>query len=639
MNNKQIETIVLIHEPRELGVALKRFPQCKETLYCTLTPHASDRCEKEEIRYVPLEDFGLNADPSELREEIHKNLLEVVALADQITQKHHNAKPYISPYRASFRRLAVLLSGTRVRVHYLSSLIAETQAKRIVWFGKPAQVLDCYKDNEAFSDYGSVEIALLKFQPWDGIDLIDCSDEFKDSQQNQSLNLPSHYIKQNLLKILKQWDLMHSLNFQIKMFKTSNLEFVNSYLFSSKDSILIENYTPFLLETCKLLLRQGYKINHIKDYTFYMENWKSFNASLEKELREALLGSSTFKWKEMDWTDFIFPLIKYLSSLVDPLRKIAEEAELFTMRHQVKCLLTIGAHRAHKYALIKGAKMAGAKIITFQHGGFGAYGGVYMGYDDLRIGDFHVCPGQGDVLLHEKLNPNFANKCRPLGFTNSRYKASSNLSEGAIPEKATKKKNRNLLYITTHYYLNKGIFLELGSPWIDNLVYKNQKALIYGLKRLMAKCLELKTTMKLHPLAASNNIPSMGKDFVDDRFTVVHKKPNTKHLLDMSDVILIDTPATSLIESVATRNPIFVLSSNLKLFPDAKELLMKRAIVKENPHELISALENYFLNGLYPADIENTEYLSFFSDPFGDGRLMERAADLVVETCSNFDLN
>jgi hypothetical protein len=77
----------------------------------------------------------------------------------------------------------------------------------------------------------------------------------------------------------------------------------------------------------------------------------------------------------------------------------------------------------------------------------------------------------------------------------------------------------------------------------------------------------------------------------------------------------------------------------LKLFPEAKELLMKRAIVKDHPQELLSALENYFLNGLYPADIQNTEYLSFFSDPFSAGRLMERAADLVVETCSNFDLN
>ena len=93
------------------------------------------------------------------------------------------------------------------------------------------------------------------------------------------------------------------------------------------------------------------------------------------------------------------------------------------IKHRIKCLLTIGAHRAHKYALIQGAKMGGAKIITFQHGGFGAYGGIYMGYDDLNISDFHICPGPGDAQLNKKINPNFANKCKPLGFTNSNFSA------------------------------------------------------------------------------------------------------------------------------------------------------------------------------------------------------------------------
>jgi hypothetical protein len=54
--------------------------------------------------------------------------------------------------------------------------------------------------------------------------------------------------------------------------------------------------------------------------------------------------------------------------------------------------------------------MAVAKIITFQYGGFGDYEGVCMGYDDLWICDFHICPGQGDVQLHRKLNSNYANK-------------------------------------------------------------------------------------------------------------------------------------------------------------------------------------------------------------------------------------
>ena len=123
MKKDLIKTIILIHKPNELQTALKKFPQCQETIYCTLTPHASDQCEKEGVKYKPLEDFGQKLNPTHLRDEIHQGFLKTIALADQITQKYHSIKPYVSPYRASTRRLAVLLAGTRIRIHYLSSLI------------------------------------------------------------------------------------------------------------------------------------------------------------------------------------------------------------------------------------------------------------------------------------------------------------------------------------------------------------------------------------------------------------------------------------------------------------------------------------------------------------------------------------
>lgn len=635
MKNSPIETVVLIHHPNELKTALKKFPQGRKTLYCTLTPHASDQCEKEGISYTPLEDFGFGTDPTELRETIHQNLLRAIALADRITQKHHSTKPYISPYRASFRRLAVLLAGTRSRVHYFSSLISATQAKRIAWFGKPAQVLSEHSGN-TFSHEGSVEIALLKFQPWEGIDFIDHFDE-KNNFQTQDLSRPNS--SQNVLESFQKMDFMHNLKFRVKMLKAGGWNFITSFFSPPKENIVLENHSPFWLETCKRLIQRRHKIHNIKDYTSYIESWQGNNDALENELRKELLASGIFKWEKMDWTDFVFPLIKYLSSLVDPLRQVAREVESLTRKHPIKCLLTIGAHRAHKYAVIQGAKMADAKIITLQHGGFGAYGGIYMSYDDLSISDFHICPGPGDAQLHQHINPDFSKKCKPLGFTNSTYKTLNISNETQNQEIALQKKQQTILYITTHYYLNQGVFLELGSPWNDNLVYKNQKIIITGLKKFTKDEKELKVIIKLHPLEAQYNIPSMGRDFESERFTVIHTKPNAQSLIEVSDVILIDSPATSLVQSVATRKPIFTLNSNLKLFPEAKDMLMRRAVVKEDPHELVKALEEYFLNGFYPADIRNTEFLQSFSDPFGDGKLFERAADLVVEACSKPNLN
>ena len=294
MNNESIETVVLIHEPNELLIALKKFPQCQETLYCTLTPHASEQCEKKGVKYKPLEDFGLNSDPNQLRDNIHQNLLKTIAIADQVTQKHYTKKPYISPYRASFRRLTILLSGTRVRVFYLSSLIEKTQTKQIVWFGKPARVLGCYDGNEAFSADGSVEIALLKFQPWEGVDLVDHSTDTN--------NFPRSEIQSSLpkvMKFLKNNNFEQSLKFHMKMLKVSGWDFIKSYLRPPVNHIFIENYTPFWLETCKLLLRRGQRIHSMKDYYSYLESWQSRNSSLETELHQTLLESGILNWKSI----------------------------------------------------------------------------------------------------------------------------------------------------------------------------------------------------------------------------------------------------------------------------------------------------------------------------------------------------
>jgi len=639
MNNDPIETVVLLHNPLELSSALERFPQCRETLYCTLSPYASYQCEKEGIKYVPLEDYGFNSDPKKMRNDIHDKLLKIIAIADQTTKKYYTREPYISPYRASFRRLIILLAGTRIRVDYLSSLISTTQLKRLVWFGKPSRVLDNYEGNRAFSINGSIEIALLKFQQWEGVELVDCSAECENIQKISSLDSSKQIFKQDILTFLKNFDLMHSLNFQIKMFKKSNLDFIKSYLRLPKEHIILENYSSSWLETCKLLLQRGYKIHPIKDYTSRLKNWERKNISLENELHKALLTSRLFHWEKTNWIDFLFPLIRHLSSLTNPLRKVAQEVESKIRKQKIKCVLTIGAHRAHKYALIQGAKIAGAKVITFQHGGFGLSGGPFMGYDDVDISDYHICPGPGDVKLHKKFNSTHGIRCKPLGFTNAKSIV-KNISTEEINQKITSpKKKQTLLYLTSHYCLSGGTLLEFDSPWIDNLIYKNQKAIVSGLKKLIKNLPQLEIILKLHPINAQFNIPEMGKGYANKRFSIVHQNPDIQCLLRKADIILVDTPSTTLIQSVTTQKPIFVLNSHLKLYPEPKNLLEQRAVVKDDPNELIQALEDYFLNSFYPANINNTDFIRSFSDPFGDGRLFERMADLVVETCSQSNLN
>ena len=72
----------------------------------------------------------------------------------------------------------------------------------------------------------------------------------------------------------------------------------------------------------------------------------------------------------------------------------------------------------------------------------------------------------------------------------------------------------------------------------------------------------------------------------------------------------------------------------LKLLPEAKDRLNKRAVVRDDPKELIDSLRDYIVNGIYPADVSDNMFSYYYSDPYGDGNLYKRASDLVVQACN-----
>ena len=75
------------------------------------------------------------------------------------------------------------------------------------------------------------------------------------------------------------------------------------------------------------------------------------------------------------------------------------------------------------------------------------------------------------------------------------------------------------------------------------------------------------------------------------------------------------------------------MNSHLKLLSDAKNRLVKRAIVKDDPIELMQSLQEFVINGVYPADLNNNEFSSYYSDPFGDGNLYNRIGEFVAQAC------
>jgi len=627
-----MNTVVLIHKPFEIDLALKAYPPNLETKYCTLTPHAIEACEKRGISFRSLEDYDNDGKAELLKEKIHADVLRTIEIGDKVIKSYCSLKKldtYISPFRASINRLAVLLGGTQIRLQYLKCMLTATKAKKVVWFGYPARVLTEYDGNDAFSSDGSIEIALLMYGLWSNLEMEDnsslCLDKLQNTGDEKKQNIYL-FIKGKIKSVLPSRILF--------WFKIVNLCRWSSIklLFPYRKNVLVESSADLIIELIPYLLKNRCGIRYVRDYYSFMAKWvDSNNKKLKDELYKEYNQKKIFQFDGIDFIDFIFPHIAYLGTLAVPLANIAARTKKYIKDCNISCVITLGAHRAHIFAILEGAKMAGAKIITRQHGAYGAYGDRYMHYDDVDICNYHICPGNGDLLLHANYNMLYGEKCYPLGFINSNYNIlNPNIAKSINNHERLKSK---IVYVTSLYYQNVGNFTLFNTVWKDSNLYRNQKIIIEGLNKLKKENKNLDIIIKFHPRQNKHNIPH--KDYLNTHngLSFAFQTPTFNELLIKGNIIVIDTPTTTLIQSSVTKKPLFILNSHLKLLSDAKDRLVKRAVVKDDPIELMQSLQEFIINGVYPADLNNNEFSSYYSDPFGDGNLYNRISEFIAQTC------
>jgi hypothetical protein len=83
-------------------------------------------------------------------------------------------------------------------------------------------------------------------------------------------------------------------------------------------------------------------------------------------------------------------------------------------------------------------------------------------------------------------------------------------------------------------------------------------------------------------------------------------------LLQTASVVILDTPATTLVEACSTKVPIFALGGRSEYLPEFLRAIRQRAAWYETPEELVAGLTDYFENGIYNADVSDNVYLKGF---------------------------
>lgn len=369
-------------------------------------------------------------------------------------------------------------------------------------------------------------------------------------------------------------------------------------------------------------------------------NWPKKNipgrerrAYLVSELEQNSAFRNLFVWEGID----IYPLLKgRIAYLVwDNANQVIstyQEASKLFKRQNISALLTSVKPRAINHAVCLAAQHNNASVFNWQHGSAGYYEHHTIEFFDLLTTDIHIVYGEGVCQSLGEKAEKYQVMLKPVGsilLDRLRSEHKKNLPDHALLQQVTlmKRAGRKIcLYVTTNYFQNNW-YAGYEPPPSDNLSYQTQLTLMRGL----LACPELYLISKLASSLAYRKPPWVGYFQENSSLLIVSSECTFTDLLDYADLIVIDWPSTTLLQAIATDRPVFVVLRHLRLFPEARQMLERRAVCADEPGELVSSLGKYLDAGVYLADVNDNAFLRAYGTHLDDGRSSERAVEEVLK--------
>ena len=168
---------------------------------------------------------------------------------------------------------------------------------------------------------------------------------------------------------------------------------------------------------------------------------------------------------------------------------------------------------------------------------------------------------------------------------------------GSIVKNVVWHGGETIVYATGKWFKTATPFVPKPDP--DGRLFAAHRAI---LEYLDIVAVERPVILKANNTSGLNSIPYQFKNVRIDYTT-----PFTM-LLETASMIILDTPATTLVEACSTRVPIFVLGGRTEYLPDFLEKIKRRVVWCENPEELVIKTDLYLRTGLYEADVNDDAY-------------------------------
>lgn len=356
------------------------------------------------------------------------------------------------------------------------------------------------------------------------------------------------------------------------------------------------------------LITDGYPVFFIRGPDLHKRALLSVQPQDDLELKDFLWEDfkKTFNNSQIRYIDILCDRFDYIVSTAPSLAQgIIKGLETFTSKNRITVLLTAVNTDFGSYVTKQFCRIKKIRVLSWQHGAEWYNKRITQRNDLLNLVscDKMLVYGDGVKFAYESSPLAQEEGCEIIAVG----MPSLHPLRDIYPR--SDKKEINILWVFGGYYGN-GWYCGFSPPFTDRMHYKEQIIILFSLLKCLRNNQRLSLTIKLAPSHYRYDNPPWVEDLPKSkRIRIVYGRPNFVELLTRHDVVIIDSPTTTLLQAVSTKLPVFVLMSVIRWPDEAVDLLRRRASCAENAVRLMEELEQYTRARTYDGDLENDDFL------------------------------
>jgi hypothetical protein len=200
-------------------------------------------------------------------------------------------------------------------------------------------------------------------------------------------------------------------------------------------------------------------------------------------------------------------------------------------------------------------------------------------------------------------------------FIKSEYKLKNVNTVGTLSKNVKHIEKKYILYATGKWHL-------CASP----LTVLDADARLLNVQRNLLKFFESISDGK-EVVFKLNNSRGLNQNVTEPNKVTVENTKSFTELLSNAACVVLDTPATTLLEAATTELPIFVVGGRADYRLDFLKAVKKRVVWEDDVDDLICKLDQYFKSNLYHSDCFNSE--------FRDSYCSKLPAEIVISNVIN----